>query len=77
MAACEGILENSLLLTEDLRLEAVKTALEHGVPLEANRSCTAARSRWFPTSSAGPPDRGSTATSSMAAAARAAALALA
>ena len=35
MAACEGILENTVLLSEDKRLEAAKTALDHGVPLEA------------------------------------------
>lgn len=38
MAACEGILENTLLLSEDNRLEAAKAALEHGVPLEAEDS---------------------------------------
>ena len=38
MAACEGILENTLLLSEDNRLEAARTALEHGVPLEAEDS---------------------------------------
>ncbi len=38
MAACEGILENTLLLSEENRLEAAKTALEHGVPLEAEDS---------------------------------------
>ena len=35
MAACEGILENTVLLSEDKRLEAAKTALDHGVQLEA------------------------------------------
>jgi ankyrin repeat protein len=35
MAASEGILENTMLLTEDHRLEAAQTALDHGVPLEA------------------------------------------
>lgn len=35
MAACEGILENTMLLTEEKRIEAMKTGLEHGVKLEA------------------------------------------
>ena len=35
MATCEGILENTVLLSEDKRLEAAQTALDHGVPLEA------------------------------------------
>lgn len=35
MAACEGILENTMLLTQDKRLEAAQVALDHGVSLEA------------------------------------------
>ena len=35
MATCEGILENTVLLSEDKRLAAAQTALDHGVPLEA------------------------------------------
>ncbi len=35
MAACEGVLENTMLLTVDKRLEAAQVALDHGVPLEA------------------------------------------
>ncbi|MGE0392477.1 MAG: ankyrin repeat domain-containing protein [Vicinamibacterales bacterium] len=35
MAACEGIIENTALLTEDKRLEAAQVALDHGVALEA------------------------------------------
>ena len=35
MAACEGILENTVRLSDDKRLEAAQMALDHGVPLEA------------------------------------------
>jgi len=35
MAACEGVVENTVLLTEDKRLEAAQVALDHGVSLEA------------------------------------------
>ncbi len=35
MAAAEGVVENTVLLTEEKRLEAAQLALEHGVPLEA------------------------------------------
>lgn len=35
MAASEGIIENSVLLTEDKRIEAIKVALEAGVDIEA------------------------------------------
>jgi ankyrin repeat protein len=35
MAACEGIVENTVLLAEDKRIQAAKTALRHGVDLEA------------------------------------------
>jgi hypothetical protein len=35
MAACEGILENTVLISEEKRLEAAQAALDHGVNLEA------------------------------------------
>lgn len=35
MAAAEGVVENTVLLTEEKRLEAAQVALDHGVPLEA------------------------------------------
>ncbi len=35
MASAEGILENTVLITQDKRLEAMKLALELGVPIEA------------------------------------------
>jgi ankyrin repeat protein len=35
MAASEGVLENTMLLTEDIRIEALEVAFDAGVPLEA------------------------------------------
>lgn len=35
MAVCDGITENALIVNEEKRLVAAQTALDHGVPLEA------------------------------------------
>lgn len=35
MAVCDGIIENALVVNEEKRLVAAQTALDHGVPLEA------------------------------------------
>ena len=35
MAAAEGVVENTVLLTEEKRLAAAQVALDHGVPIEA------------------------------------------
>ena len=37
MVTADGIVENQLLVTEDKRLVAAQVALDHGVPLEAER----------------------------------------
>jgi len=38
MAVVDGIIENALLVSEDKRLIAAQTALDHGVPLEAENN---------------------------------------